>query len=95
MATPSEASKLGVAMSRRSAQSPVPDAHRLSEAPSLDVTIVAAGSGVIICTPSSAGELTTVVIKGPTYWAVSKAKMLIEPSQRPTAKWFESSQTTS
>jgi len=50
---------------------------------------------VIICTPSKAGVLTALLITGPAVGDASKAKMLGEPSQRPTAKCCISIQVVS
>ena len=52
-------------------------------------------SQVIICTPSKAGVLTALLITGPALGESLKAKMLSDPSHRPTAKWRISIQVVS
>jgi len=83
-----------VALSRRLFHPLEVLAHNRIEPKSLDVARQPLGSLVIIWTPWDEGVLTAVVTSGPTNGAVWKEKMLIVPSQRPTAKCSLSSQRT-
>src|SRR5580692_9329339 len=94
-ATPNDGSYCSVALACRSAQSWLGLHQTMIEDSLFEEAKTPGASQVIICTPSKAGVLTSLLITGPAVGESLKAKMLSDPSHRPTAKWRISIQVVS